>query len=224
MKIRNESTLSPRGLIRHVDRALEFFNPLDLNGISFIRLIDDLPKPTDRTPRWQRDLKKRYVYIYGLYVAEQKNEPTHINLYIRHLYRGIPSFLALSPIPTLAIAETLAHEVGHHLICSRGYIFQPTEVFKHDEVAEEFCDRYAFGLVNKMLAHRRYRLWRWVTKRMAGWHVAMGIFNEEMKKQTKAADHFLTAFHLDSTREEALYFYRRAKTLVGRRKYHWIET
>jgi hypothetical protein len=211
MKIRNESTVSPDGLVRHVERGLDFFNPLDLNGISFIRLVDDLPKPTDRSPRWHKDVKKRYLYLYGQYFSKHKHEPTHINLYIRNLYRGIPSLLALTPIPTLILAETLAHEVGHHLIATRGYVFQPTEIFKHEEVVEEFCDRYAFSIVNKMLAHWRYRFWRWTAKRLAGWHLAMGSFNEGMKKQTKAADHFLTAFHLDSTREDALYYYRRAK-------------
>jgi hypothetical protein len=224
MKIRNESKFSPRGLVRHVERSLEWFNPLDLNGISFIRLLDDLPKPTDRSPHWHRDLKKRYLYLNGLYVGKYKNEPAHINLYIGNLYRGIPSLLALSPVPTLVIADTLAHEVGHHLIYTRGYVFQPTEVFKHQEIVEEFCDRYAVSIVKKMLGSWRFKISRWLVKRLAGWHLAMGALNEGMKKRAKAADHFLTAFHLDSTQEDALYYYRRAthmgnaEQVVGRER------
>lgn len=214
MKIKNESTFSPLGLVRHVERGLDWINPLDVKGISFIRLMDDLPKPTDRSPHWHRDLKRRYLYLNGLYVGKYKTEPAHINLYVRNLYRGIPFFLAFTPIPTLTLAYILGHEVGHHLIYTRGYIFQPTEVFKHKEIVEEFCDRYAVGILKKMLANRRYRFWRWTVKRLADWHLAMGALNEGLKKPKKAADHFLTAFHLDNDREDALYFYRRA-TPVG---------
>ena len=210
MKIRNESTFSPRGLIRHVERSLDSINPLDLKGISFIRLLDDFPKPTERSPDWHKDLKRRYVYLNGLYVGKYKTDPAHINLYVRNLYRGIPPFLTTTSIPTLVIAGILAHEVGHHLIYTRGYVFQPTEVFKHKEIVEEFCDRYAFSIQKNMMAQWRYRLSRWLLRRLAGWHVALGSFDEARKERTKAAEHFLSAFHLDSNREDALYFYRRA--------------
>lgn len=210
MKIRNESAFSPRGLIPHVERSLAWINPLDLKGISFIRLMDDLPKPTDRSPRWHKDLKKDYLHLLGLYWGKHKNEPAHINLYVRNLYRGIPSLLATTSIPTLVIAGTLAHEVGHHLICTRGYIFQPTEVFKHKEIVEEFCDRFAVSIVKNMMGKWRYRMSRWLIRRLAGWHLAMGSFDEGRKKQMQAAEHFLTAFYLDNNREDALYLYRRA--------------
>ena len=210
MKIRNESTFSPRGLISSVERSLEWINPLDQNGISFICLLDDLPKPTDRSPHWHKDLKRRYIYLNGLYLGKHKNQPAQINLYVRNVYRGIPAFLELTPIPTLVIAYNLAHEVGHHLICTRGYVFQPTEVFKHKEVVEEFCDRYAVSIVKKMMVKWRYRISRWIIKRLAGWHLGMGSFDDGLKKQTQAAEHFLTAFHLDNNREDALYLYRRA--------------
>jgi hypothetical protein len=212
MKIRNECTLSPRGLVRNVQRSLDWISPLDLNGISFIRLMDDLPKPTDRSPHWHKDLKKRYVYLNGLYVGRYQNEPAHINLYVRNLYRGIPSLLWQTPIPTLMIADTLAHEVGHHLIFTRGYVFQPTEVFKHKEVVEEFCDRYAVSIVKKMMVKRRYRLCRWTLKGLAGWHFGLGSFDEGLKRDGHAAEHFLTAFHLNNNFEYALYLYRRAKS------------
>jgi hypothetical protein len=218
MKIKNESTFSPRGLVGHVERGLGWINPLDVKGISFIRLLDDLPKPTDRSPHWQKDLKKQYLYVNGLYMGKHENEPAYINLYVRNLYRGIPSFLFTTPIPTLTMAYILGHEVGHHLIHTRGYIFQPTEVFKHKEIVEEFCDRYAVGILKKMLASRRYRFWRWAVKMLAEWHLAMGSFNEGLKKPNKAAYHFMTAFHLDNDRENALYSYWQQQELATPKK------
>jgi hypothetical protein len=224
MKIRNECTFSPRGLIRTVERSLGWIDPLDLHGVSFIRLLDDLPKPTDRSPRWHKDLKKRYDCLTGLYYGKFKNEPAHITLYIRNLYRGIPSLLQLTPLPTLVITETLAHEVGHHLISTRGYIFQPAEAFDHKEVVEEFCDRYAFTVVKKMLAKSQYRVSRWILKKLAGWYYDFASLDWNEKKYKKAAERFLTAFLLDRNCEDALYWHSRAKDagnaeqIVGRER------
>lgn len=38
---------------------------------------------------------------------------------------------------------SLAHEVGHHLIATRGYIFENTKSHLDDDIEEEFCNRYA---------------------------------------------------------------------------------
>lgn len=208
MKIKNECSFQSDSVVRNVERSLAWINPMDLVGISFIRLMDDLPKPNDRSPHWHKELKKRYEYLNGLYVGKLGNEPSHINLYIPNIYRGIPYLLALTPFPALLITDNLAHEVGHHLIYTRGYVFQPTEVFKHQETIEEFCDRYAFGVTTKMTMKWRYRLSRWVLRRLAGWHLAMGALNEGMKKQKKASEHYRAAFNLDNRRDDALYFYK----------------
>jgi hypothetical protein len=176
--------------------------------------MDDLPTPNDRSPHWHKDLKKRYVYLNGLYVGKLGNDPAHIDLYIPNIYRGIPCLLTLTPIPALLITDNLAHEVGHHLIYTRGYVFQPNEVFKHQETIEEFCDRYAFSVTKKMTLKRRYWFSRWVLRRLADWHLAMGALNEGMKKQKQAADHFRAAFNLDNNRDDALYYYKRV-THVG---------
>ena len=130
---------------------------------------------------------------------------------IRNLYRGIPSLFQSTPLLRLVIVETLAHEVGHHLIVTRGYIFQPTEIFKHRESVEEFCDRYAFSIVKRMMGKRRYRFFRWILKNLASWYYSFGSLDWKEKKYKRAAERFLTSFHLDSNREDALYWYRRAK-------------
>ena len=180
---------------------------MDSHGISFIRLLDEMPKLTDLSPEWQKDLKQHYIYTIGLYVGGNKNQPTYINLYVQNIYRGIPSCLALTPVSTLVIAEILAHEVGHHLINTRGYVFEPTEIFKHKEVVEEFCDRYAVSIVTKMMAQWRYKVARWILNRLADWHFVCGAFAEGRKKPAQAAEHFLTEFHLDTNREDALHRY-----------------
>lgn len=183
---------------------------MDVQGISFIRLMDDLPKATDRSPHWHKDLKKRNVYLTGLYKRKYKNEPAYITLYIRNLYRGIPAVLQLTPLPTLVIVGTLAHEVGHHLITTQGYIFQPTETFDDKEVVEEFCDRYAFSIVKKMLAKSHYRVSSWILKKLAGWYYDFASLDWKNKKYRDARERFLTAFLLNSNLEDALYWHRRA--------------
>jgi len=211
MRIKNECTVSPRGLVRHVRHGLGWINPLDLNGISFIRLMDDFPKPTDRSPRWHKELRAKFLYLNGLYLGKSKTEPAHINLYIHNVYRGLPSYLWWSPLPTLMITDVLAHEVGHHLIAMRGYIFEATEKFRHQEIVEEFCDRYAVGIVKKMMGRWYYRLGRWALKHLAKWNFDIGSLDLREKKFKRAAERYLTAFHLDNNREDALYWYRRAE-------------
>src|SRR5262244_3452618 len=127
------------------------------------------------------------------------------------LYRGIPRLYRWTTVPTLSISYTLAHEVGHHLIATRGYVFQPHEKFKDDANREDFCNRYAFHVTQKMMAHWYYRLGQWALKDLASWYYIFGCRDWNEKKYKKAAERFYTSFHLDRNREDALNWYWRAK-------------
>jgi hypothetical protein len=213
MLIKNECTNPPYGLLKQVRRSLAWISPLDLDGIAFILLADEIGEPNAESPEWHKTAKAEGIGISGMYVSQQKNSPAHIILYIRDLYRGIPSFYWWTTVPTLNNVYTLAHEVGHHLIEKRGYIFQPDERYKHDENEEDFCNRYAFNVTQKMMGHWYYRLGAWALRDLAGWYYIFGCLDWKEKKYKKAAERFYTAFHLDRNREDALNWYRRAKEL-----------
>jgi hypothetical protein len=78
MKIRNESTFAPRGLVRHMERGL------DKSGRPTGHLVYPVAGRSTKTHRQvaalAKDLKKRYLYINGLYVGRYMHEPAHINL------------------------------------------------------------------------------------------------------------------------------------------------
>ena len=76
------------------------------------------------------------------------NRPAEVVLYARDVYFGIPKLLLLSPMATLKVARTLAHEVGHHVRATRGYIYKLWEKYKpwdgvRDPSEEKMADAYA---------------------------------------------------------------------------------
>jgi len=213
MFIKNECINPPYGLLMQVRRSLAWISPLDLDGIAFIRLADELEEPNDKSPDWHKRAKAESISITGLYSGQHKDSPAQITLYVRDLYRGIPSLYWWTTVPTLNLIYTLAHEVGHHLIAKRGYIFQPDEKYKHTENEEDFCNRYAFGVTQKMMKRWYYRLGMWGLKDLAGWYYIFGCLDWNEKKYKKAAERFYISFHLDRNREDALNWYRSANAL-----------
>lgn len=211
MIIKNECTKPPRGLLKQVRRSLGWISPLDLDGIAFVRLMNVIEEPGPDSPDWHRRAKAKGVCVNGLYLRRQGKSPAHLVLYINALYRGVPHVYRRTTVQTLNICYTLAHEVAHHLIAKRGYVFQPNEIFPHEENEEEFCNRYAFGVSKKMMKHWYYRVGMWALRDLARWYYVFGCLDWKDKRFKKAAEHFYTAFHLDRNHDEALYWYRRAK-------------
>lgn len=215
MEIRNGCSSAPRGLLSHVRRSLSWINPLDLDGIAYIQLKDGIEEPTPASPKWHQQAKEEGTGVYGIYFRRWTGSPAYITLFIQDLYYGIPSFYWWTTVPTLNISRTLAHEVGHHLIATRGFIYQPDEKYKHAENEEDFCNRYAFSVIKRMIGRWHYRLGNWAIKDLAGWHYIIGCLDWRDKKYKKAAEHWDKAWRLDPDRTDALRWYWRAKDLQG---------
>jgi hypothetical protein len=211
MIIKNECTKPPRSLITQVRRSLGWISPLDLDGIAFVRLMNEIEEPHANSPDWHKRAKAEELCVTGQYSPKQGKSPAHIILYANGLYRGVPSVYRWTTVQTLNICYTLAHEVAHHLVARRGYVFQPDETFPHDENEEEFCNRYAFGVSKKMMKRWHYRLGMWALRDLAGWYYAFGCADWKDKNFKKASERFETAFHLDRNHTDALYWYWRAK-------------
>jgi hypothetical protein len=144
----------------HVRRALRWLSPNDLAGLGFIRLMDE--EPDD--PEAQKEPAYLRGFLYnGRYLRKGKDHPAHIALYTSDLYLGMPRFLKLTPTQTLRFAFTLAHELGHHLIATRGYIYKPNEKYKpwrsgtFDPHEEKMADTYAEDVVKKMCKSWYYK-------------------------------------------------------------------
>src|SRR6266540_2197043 len=118
MRIELASRYLPRLTSWHVRRILNWISPADLRGLEYIRLIDLEPEEPEASilPAFLRGFTHN-----GRYLKKDLAEPPRILLYTQDLYLGIPSILKWTQVATLRIAFTLAHEVGHHVIATRGY-------------------------------------------------------------------------------------------------------
>lgn len=215
MRIVNLCASLPRGALWHVRQSLSWINEADLMGIGFIQLLDEMPEPTLESPVWHKHAKAEGLSIYGIYVRKEANNPAHIKLFIRDIYRGLPFLYRWTPVPTLCISRTVAHEVGHHLIAQRGYIYQPDEKYGRPEYEEEMVDRYSFGILKKMKGRWLYRFAQWATNKLASHHYIQGIHSWKEKKYKEAAERWYIACQLNPARQDAAYWYWRAKRMCA---------
>ena len=213
MEILNDCAKSPVGLLRHLRRSLSWIHPADLDGIGCIRLTDDLPPEFYEQSERLRRLKEAEVDIRGLYVPKRGEDSAYIILSVPQIYYALPLLYRLTPTATLRITYTLAHEVGHHLIASRSYIFQPTEKYDRPEFEEEFCNRFAVETLKKMQSRWQYRVGMWAVKDLAEWQYIFGCLDWERKRYQDAAAHWEKTIALNPDYERAVHWYYRAKEL-----------
>lgn len=215
MQIINTSTRPPLGLEWQIRRSLRWIEESHLQGLAYVQIADELPEEeeTGDASEWaiQARAEGTHIYFYGWYSPSLVDEPAYIMLYARQIYRGIPRFLWWSTLPTLRIVRALAHEVGHHLAATRGYVIQPGEDRNQEE---SLADRYAANVLERMTKHWSYKLGQWGIKDLAGWHYVFGIADLRAKKYGSAADCFYKSWVLDRQNEDALNLYWRAREMA----------
>src|SRR5882724_11676570 len=115
VRVINASSSPPFAVEWQTYRALRFIRPDHVMGVGYIRLEDRLPELNEASPDWARRAVAKKERVYGWYAAHEDNDQAHIVLYVRQIYNGLPGFMWWTPLPTLRIVRTLAHEVAHHL-------------------------------------------------------------------------------------------------------------
>ena len=207
MRIEVAGEYYPRLTRYHVRRALAWLSPAELAGLEFIRILDEDTEQAVRRGKvgdiWARTTNGRY---------ERRIEPAgaRVNLYARDLYLGVPLLFKPTPVATLRIAFTLAHEVGHHLANERGYIFSKREKYKrygaYDEYEEKMCDRFAFIVTRRMLGSRRYQFGAWLRRQLSYWYAGIGDARWKRQKYEQAAFYWFCSFrHERDSRVAELY-------------------
>jgi hypothetical protein len=183
----------------------------DLDGISSIHLVDQLPPEPNRLPKSAKQAAAQGLSLYGWYSRQYKNKPASISLHIPDILRGVPSIYRLTSAPTILITLTLAHEIGHHLVAKRGYIFQRGESHKRRYDVEKLCDGYAYIAVGRMREEWYYRFGQWAIKDLADTHYIQAIIDWKNKNYKQVAEHCYKAWTLNPEHREAQYWYWRAK-------------
>ncbi len=112
---------------------LSYVPKADLIGIDHI-YVTNLPE----------QYKKLSQNASGAYFQKHRNRPAYIEIYLKNLFshiKGPESLSLMLPIQCVEIAQTLFHEVGHHLEHTRSHgVRKPGK--------ERFADTYAKKLVN----------------------------------------------------------------------------
>lgn len=210
VQVINHCAISPPGLEWQVRRSLRWINRQDLSELSLIYLEDKMPLLTERASEWAKKAEAESLPVYGWYAPSRDGRAPYIVLYIHEIYRAVPSWLWWSTVPTLRVTRSLAHEVAHHCIATKGYVFQATDDIDDEE---SLANRYADSILQKMTEQFAYRVGQWLLKEIASWHYAFGSADWRRRKYINAARHFFEAWDLDPTNQGACYWYWRAKQM-----------
>jgi len=212
MRIEVESSQFPRLTEWHIRRVLKRVNQQDIEGLESIRVIDECPYDPEYTkvPPYLRGFRYN-----GYYSRQVKSEPAEVVLYARDVYDGIPKLLLASPIATLKLGRTLAHEIGHHVIATRGYIYQPWEKYKpwngvRDPYEEKMADSYASSVIERMLRHWPYKLGKSLARFLSGFLYKAGLQDYWDGHYQSAASLQDRAYSLNRENEVAGQCYRHA--------------
>lgn len=197
---------------RHLLSLLRDWEPGDIEGLGSIRVWEQSPTDNDgnQVPAYLRG-----YLLNGYYGPKSKKAPAHIGLFTRDIYAGIPEALVGTRVGRIKLARTLAHETGHHLIWTRGYIQDEGERYARrpgvrDPIEEKAADRYASELVERLLLRWSNRWVGLVSQLLSNqlYQSALTYFNQgEYQAAAKAS---FRAFQFDSPHPDADQLYRHA--------------
>jgi len=212
MRIEIENNFLPRITKWHIRCVLKWIDPDDLKGLELIRVLDEHPDD----PEYNRQPAYLRGFLYnGTYLQVSKDRPAQVLLYSKEVYFGIPTLLMVSPMAILRLAKTLAHEIGHHVITTRGFIYEPWEKYKpwngiRDPYTEKMADAYSLDVSKRMLSRWHYRLARWLTNAFAKVLYKVGLQNYRTEDYRLSAQLNFKAYLLNSENEDAGQCYRHA--------------
>lgn len=215
MEIRNECSALPKAALWHIRRALTWIYPPDLQGVVFVRLVDKLPIDVTLHLKKCKLPDRDYKPCLGIYMPEYKNHPAHIVLVVGNILSHTPKWSLWTAVPTFIFAHVLAHEVGHHLIATRGYTLHSAEkpLRRHGQYEEEVANRYAYEVTRKLKAGWYYKLGSLLPMCVAEVYYVRGVTRWERKDFKRAGELLLKAYHLNPELEDALVASAKAKLM-----------
>ena len=180
MQILNESNKSLFFSSYVIRRSLKRIPEIDRAGIEFLYLRDKMPKSDFESPKWHIESELNDAYVSAVYSPKTESKQPYIIIFLEAVDFIIPKICWLTQLSDLYITRLLAHEVAHHLISTRGFLFEPREKYTSDMYEEEMADRYAFEIVSKMEKKFYYQLGKKLMKLVSGVYSLYG--NEGLEK------------------------------------------
>jgi hypothetical protein len=205
----------PKLTLWHVRRVMRWIDPVDVTGITSIRILGDSP---DRPHN-----SSQSAYLTGVFSPadyERVNKHTsHINLYTKSLYIAIPTLLTPTPMATLRVALVLAHEFAHHLIAHKGYIHSAGERYKAggrpDRNKELMANSYAFEVVRRMSTSAYYKIGQLMSGAFSAVCYELGYAAFQKKKYKRAAYYWFIACSNNPADQVAENSYRKAIQMLS---------
>jgi len=149
--------------------VLRWVNKEDLKDLHAVRVIAE--RPNDREYAERPQYLSGFLYN-GHYEFKTKDRNAQVVLYAGDVYFGVPKIFAGTSMATLKMARTLAHEIGHHVIATRGYIYKPSEKYRpwtgvNDPYEEAMVCAYASDVIDRMLGNWRYKFGKFLTRKLS---------------------------------------------------------
>jgi hypothetical protein len=196
----------------HVRRVLKWISQEDLKGLHAVRVIDERPGNAEYA---QRQKFLNGFLHNGHYEFKTKDRDARVVLYANDIYFGIPHVMMYTPMASLKLARTLAHEIGHHVVATRGYIYKPWEQYRQwngvtNPYEEKMVESYAADVIEKMLRHWPYKVGHFLTRRFANLLYSAGLQKYWDGDYLRSARLQFRAYHLYPTNEDAGQCYRHA--------------
>jgi len=217
MKVVNECKRLHSAMLWQVKRSISWIFPGDLEGISFLKLIDELEPAREVSDHWYKKAVKNEDFILGWYKAADRSGAS-ITLHIGDIYKCIPRVYRWTPVATLIITQTLAHEVGHHISRKKGQAIGLTgrQDKKADREEETRAYVYAAKVMARMRRRLHYRLAAWAVSDLSQWHDVRALLNWREGKYKEAADGWYKSWVIDPDNERLRYNYWLAKAKCDR--------
>jgi hypothetical protein len=189
--------------VRHIKSALQWVPPEDLIGIEKIYLMDYIPKITPGANVAIENGLKAGLLLFAAYNARNDVQSASVTLFVHNLFKPIPRMFRGSPAFTLWLAESIGHEVGHHLLAEKRFIPRLRAAGNNLESKEEFADRYSRDIVNKMKLKTRYRMGAWLLEVAAELNYLRGLRSLRRKDFDSAVKQFYLATQVEPNHVEA---------------------
>ncbi len=212
--VRNDCTRPPHRLMKHLQQSLRDFPKDDMKGLGALWLYDEIPNDAHEEGS---DIPRAGVQTRGSYYLKTKEYDSYILLFINAIYYSLDEFpfCEFTSVPALCISKTLAHEVAHHLIATRGYAIKSGEDITDQE---SLADLYAQRHLDELCKQGRFRFAFWLMKQIADLHYSVGSVYATKHKYCNAADSWFKAWLLNPKLENVGAWYHLAKEKCKNRK------
>ncbi len=181
-----------------VKRSIKFIGQNNFDGLSCIVLEDANSLSIENLPDNIATLISQETRVFGYYSLKTESETPFIKLFVHEIYRGLPFPFYLTPIITLRMLVSLAHEISHHLIAENKLKFSGNDV---DEEIEAW--NYSKKVLQNLKNRNRFIFWHWCLREISSWYLAMGRADYSLKNLERAASNFHIAAQFDLDNVEA---------------------